>query len=178
MEDTVTTATDHQGTTTGIEMAGVTATETIEEIVAETTVTGTETEVVVGAVMIGVTVTGIVVVVAGIMTTIRDITKTTAAVTIELHATMTLDYMVEEEVGAMMEVFPTVSAVDEVEGGRNKKVWVLLKGGHLRPKVLPLCLSVREKLQGGMSTRLGTSSTLRCKPNRQVRPWSPSARMF
>ena len=69
----MTTATDHQGTTTGKVMPEVTATESIEETVAVTMVTDTETEAAVGAETIGVTGTGIVAVAAaaaGIMTLI------------------------------------------------------------------------------------------------------------
>jgi hypothetical protein len=105
----------------------VTATESLEEIEAVTMVTitetGAETEAGAGAVMIGATGTGIVAAVAGITTTIRDITKTTGAVIIELHAKRTPeDSMAEEEAGGRTEASPMVSVVEEVEGDRNKKV--------------------------------------------------------
>jgi hypothetical protein len=104
-------------------MAEVTAvTESIEEIVAVTMVIGTGTEAAVGAVMTGVTGTGIVVAVAGTTTTIRDTTKTTGAVTTELHVKMTLGSMAGEEAGGKMEASPMVSVVVEAEGDRNKKV--------------------------------------------------------
>jgi len=124
--DIVTTATNHQGTTTGKAMREVTATESIEEIVAVTMVTDMETEAgteaAVGAEMIGVTGTGIVAAAAGTMTLIRNITKTTDAVIIELHVRRTLeDFMVAAGADGKTEASRT-SVVEGVEGDRNKKV--------------------------------------------------------
>lgn len=122
MEAIATTATDHQGTTIEMATVEVTAvTESIEEIVAATMVTAMGTEAVVGAETTDGTGTGIVVVVAGTMTIIRDITKTIGAVTIERLAKTTPDSMAGGEAVGKMEAFPMVIVVDEAED-RNKMV--------------------------------------------------------
>jgi hypothetical protein len=117
----VTTATDHQGTTTE-NAREVIVVETIE-IVAETLVTGSETEVAVGAVMTDAIATGIAVVVAGTLMATQDIRTTTGVVIIEPHVRTMLDSMAaaaeEEEVGARMEAFPMASVVVGVESKKG-----------------------------------------------------------
>jgi hypothetical protein len=103
---------------TEIERGAIVA-ETIE-IVDETLVTGTETEVAVGAVVTDMIATGIAVAVAGITTVIQDIRTMTGVVIIDPHVRRMVDSMVaEEEVGARMEAYPMASAVAGVE---SKKV--------------------------------------------------------